>query len=94
MDQLGATACDSIEEVLEKSDFVSLHCPGGAETHHLMNAQRFAKMKSTAFLVNSARGDVVDPQALIESLRAGAIAGAALDVFEGEPAVPAELING
>ncbi len=93
VDPLGATACDSIEEVLEKSDFVSLHCPGGAETHHLMNAQRFAKMKSTAFLVNSARGDVVDPQALIESLRAGAIAGAALDVFEGEPAVPAELIT-
>ena len=93
VDPLDATACDSIEEVLEKSDFVSLHCPGGAETHHLMNAQRFAKMKSTAFLVNSARGDVVDPQALIESLRAGAIAGAALDVFEGEPAVPAELIT-
>ena len=93
VDALAATACDSIEEVLEQSDFVSLHCPGGAETHHLMDAGRLAKMKSTAFLVNSARGDVVDPKALIDALRAGAIAGAALDVFEGEPAVPADLIK-
>ena len=93
VDALGATACDSIEEVLKQSDFVSLHCPGGAETHHLMDAPRLAKMKSTAFLVNSARGDVVDPKALIDALRAGAIAGAALDVFEGEPAVSADLIK-
>ena len=93
VDALSATACDSIEELLEQSDFVSLHCPGGAETHHLIDAQRLAKMKSTAFLVNSARGDVVDPQALIDALRAGSIAGAALDVFEGEPKVPDELIE-
>jgi lactate dehydrogenase-like 2-hydroxyacid dehydrogenase len=93
VDALGSVACDSIEEVLEQSDFVSLHCPGGAETHHLMDARRLAKMKSTAFLVNSARGDVVDPNALIDALRAGAIAGAALDVFEGEPAVPADLVK-
>jgi lactate dehydrogenase-like 2-hydroxyacid dehydrogenase len=93
VEELGATACASIEAVLEQSDFVSLHCPGGAETHHLMDAKRLAKMKSTAFLVNSARGDVVDPKALIDALRAGEIAGAALDVFEGEPAVPAELIG-
>ncbi len=93
VDALSATACDSIEELLEQSDFVSLHCPGGAETHHLIDAPRLAKMKSTAFLVNSARGDVVDPQALIDALRAGSIAGAALDVFEGEPKVPDELIE-
>ena len=93
VDALSATACDSIEELLEQSDFVSLHCPGGAETHHLIDAQRLAKMKSTAFLVNSARGDVVDPEALIDALRVGSIAGAALDVFEGEPKVPDELIE-
>jgi lactate dehydrogenase-like 2-hydroxyacid dehydrogenase len=91
VDELGASACDSIEEVLEQSDFVSLHCPGGASTHHLMDAERFAKMKPTAFLVNSARGDVVETRALIDALRSGRIAGAALDVFEGEPAVPDEL---
>ncbi len=93
VDDLGAVACDSIEEVLERSDFVSLHCPGGEETYHLINAERLARMKSTAFLVNSARGDVVDPKALIDALRLGSIAGAALDVFEGEPKVSEELIR-
>jgi lactate dehydrogenase-like 2-hydroxyacid dehydrogenase len=89
---LGATACDSIDDVLSGSDFVSIHCPGGEETYHLMNAERLAQMKPTAFLINSARGDVIDPAALIEALKAGTIAGAGLDVFEGEPAVPDELI--
>jgi len=93
IDDLDATACDSIEEVLERSDFVSLHCPGGAETYHTIDAKSFARMKPTAFLVNSARGDVVDPVALIDALRSGAIAGAALDVFEGEPAVPEALLQ-
>ena len=91
VDDLSATAYDSIEEVLERSDFVSLHCPGGAETYHTINAERLARMKPSAFLVNSARGDVVDPKALIDALRSGAIAGAGLDVYEGEPAVPDEL---
>jgi len=89
--KLGATACDSIDDVLARSDFISIHCPGGAETYHLMNAERLAMMKPTAFLVNSARGDVIDPAALIEALNSGTIAGAGLDVFEGEPAVPDEL---
>ena len=56
-----------------------------------MNADRLAKMKPTAFLINSARGDVIDPAALIEALSAGTIAGAGLDVFEGVPAVPDAL---
>ena len=89
--KLGATACDSIDDVLARSDFISIHCPGGKETYHLMNAERLAKMKPTAFLINSARGDVIDPAALIEALNSGNIAGAGLDVFEGEPAVPDEL---
>ena len=89
---LGAEACDSIDDVLSRSDFVSIHCPGGKETYHLMNAERLAKMKPTAFLINSARGDVIDPDALIEALKAGTIAGAGLDVFEGEPTVPDDLI--
>lgn len=93
IDDLAAVACQSVEEVLERSDFVSLHCPGGEQTFHLINAQRLAQMKPTAFLVNSARGDVVDPKALIDALRSGAIAGAALDVYQGEPAVPDELIK-
>ncbi len=89
--RLGASACDSIDDVLARSDFISIHCPGGKQTYHLMNADRLAMMKPTAFLINSARGDVIDPAALIEALNAGTIAGAGLDVFEGEPAVPDAL---
>ncbi len=88
---LGAEACDSIDDVLSRSDFVSIHCPGAKETFHLMNSERLAQMKPTAFLINSARGDVIDQAALIEALKDGTIAGAGLDVFEGEPAVPDAL---
>ena len=82
---LGAKACDSIEEVLKRSDFVALHCPGSKENYHLLNAERLALMKPGAYLINSARGDVVDNDALIAALRNRTIAGAGLDVFEGEP---------
>ena len=80
-----AESCASLEEVLERADFVSLHCPGGESTYHLINAERLARMKPSAYLINSARGDIVDNQALIDALRTGGIAGAGLDVFEGEP---------
>jgi lactate dehydrogenase-like 2-hydroxyacid dehydrogenase len=88
---LHAEQRDSVEDVLREADFVSIHCPGGSETYHLINAQRLALMKPSAFLVNSARGDVIDQKALIEALKEGVIAGAALDVFEGEPSVPEAL---
>lgn len=87
----GARRVGSVEEVLEVADFVSLHLPGGGENTHLIDAARLARMKPTAFLVNSARGDVVDQHALAEALRSGTIAGAALDVYEDEPDVPAAL---
>jgi len=90
---LGAESRDSIDAVLAESDFVSIHCPGGKETYHLMNADKLGKMKPGAFLINSARGDVIDPDALIAALKAGPLAGAGLDVFEGEPKVPQELIG-
>lgn len=85
VDDLQAVRCDSIEELLSQADFVSLHCPGGAATKHLINAQRLALMKPTAHLINTARGDVVDSQALIDALKAGTITGAGLDVYENEP---------
>lgn len=75
----------SLEEVLERADFVSLHCPATAETQHLLNADRLALMPSHAHLINTARGDVVDETALVEALRGGVIAGAGLDVYEHEP---------
>jgi glyoxylate reductase len=85
----------SFEEVLRGSDFVSLHVPlvregeGDFPTYHLFNAATFRRMKSTAFLVNTSRGPVVDEADLVAALREGVIAGAALDVFEKEP-LPAD----
>ncbi|HEU4641338.1 MAG TPA: D-glycerate dehydrogenase [Gemmatimonadaceae bacterium] len=83
---------DSIERVLEESDFVSLHCPATPETRHLMDAGRLARMKRTAFLINTARGDVVDEDALTQALCTGALAGAGLDVYEREPSVTPALV--
>lgn len=87
----GARQLDTVEEVLAAADFVSLHCPGGGENRHLINAQRLAVMKPEAFLINTARGDVIDENALIEALENGVIRGAGLDVFEAEPNVPERL---
>jgi lactate dehydrogenase-like 2-hydroxyacid dehydrogenase len=88
---MGAIQLPSIEAVLAEADFVSLHCPGGAENRNLIDAKRLAAMKSGAFLINTARGDVVDQDALIEALENHAIAGAGLDVFAEEPYVPERL---
>ena len=75
------------------ADFVVVAVPGGKATHHLINAKTLADMKKTGILVNISRGDVVDETALIQSLQAGRIAGAGLDVYEFEPKVPAPLIS-
>jgi lactate dehydrogenase-like 2-hydroxyacid dehydrogenase len=88
---MAARQLPTIEDVLAEADFVSLHCPGGAENRHLMDGRRLAAMKRGAFLINTARGDVVDQQALIAALQSGTIAGGGLDVFDGEPAVPEAL---
>jgi lactate dehydrogenase-like 2-hydroxyacid dehydrogenase len=83
----------TVEDVLEAADFVSLHCPGGGENVHLINAERLKRMKPTAFLINTARGDIVEEAALVGALKAGTIAGAGLDVYEAEPKVHPELIK-
>ncbi|KRB61996.1 D-glycerate dehydrogenase [Rhizobium sp. Root708] len=87
----GARQLPTVEDVLGAADFVSLHCPGGAENRHLMNAERLAAMKPGAFLINTARGDVVDEAALATALKNGVIRGAGLDVYEAEPQVPETL---
>ncbi|MGQ0719631.1 MAG: 2-hydroxyacid dehydrogenase [Pseudonocardiales bacterium] len=87
----GARRVGTVEELLEAADFVSLHMPGGGENTHLIDTARLARMKPTAFLINSARGDVIDSEALIKALQSGTIAGAGLDVYEGEPDVPEAL---
>ncbi len=75
----------SLEELLRTSDLVSVHCPLTPETHHLIDAAALRKMKPSAYLVNTARGAVVDPEAILQALREKWIAGAALDVQEVEP---------
>lgn len=88
-----ATQVPTIEDLLPQADFVSLHCPGGTANRHLINARRLDQMKPTAFLINTARGEVIDEHALAQSLWFGTIAGAGLDVFEREPSVPDALLN-
>ncbi len=90
---IGAEPRGSIEAVLEASDFVSLHCPATPENRHLINAERLRQMKSEAFLINTARGDVVDEAALNDALEEKVIAGAGLDVFEQEPSVSPGLLD-
>lgn len=75
----------SLEDVLQQADIVSIHCPLLDSTNGLMNKERIALMKKTAFLINAARGPIVDSKALADALNQGAIAGAAVDVFEIEP---------
>ena len=88
-----ARQVESLEALMPECDFVSLHCPGGAANRHLVNAARLALMKPGAFLINTARGEVVDEAALVEAVSEGRLGGAGLDVFDGEPAVDARLLD-
>lgn len=90
--ELEATHMD-LDQLLATSDVVSLHCPYSPETHHLINAERLSKMRKSAYLVNTARGPVVDEAALVDALKGGVIAGAGLDVFEHEPKVHEGLLG-
>ncbi len=83
----------SLPELLAGSDFVSLHCPLTPETRHLIDAAALEQMRSDAVLVNTARGGVVDQEALVAALRAGSIGAAGLDVYEAEPLVPEALLR-
>ena len=83
----------SIEEVAAASDYLSLHCPGGAETFKLINPDVFGAMKKGCILVNSARGDVVDEDALFDALDTGTLTAAGLDVYMGEPALDPRFLK-
>jgi lactate dehydrogenase-like 2-hydroxyacid dehydrogenase len=84
---------DPLQELLASADVVSLHCPLTADTHHLIDERALATMKSSAVLVNTSRGPIVDERALVNALTRHVIAGAALDVFEFEPDVSEELLS-
>ncbi|MCX7716173.1 MAG: D-glycerate dehydrogenase, partial [Endomicrobia bacterium] len=83
----------SLSELLKESDFISIHVPLTQETYHLISDKEFDLMKPTSYLINTSRGPVVDEKALVRALKNKKIAGAALDVFENEPEVEAELID-
>lgn len=83
-EELGVALVDQ-ETLFRQSDILTVNCPLTAETHHLVNAHHLSLMKSTSFIINTARGPIIDQEALVLALKRGKIAGAGLDVFEGEP---------
>jgi len=83
--EAGAIYHESVEALLPHCDFLSIHCPATPETHHLINAERIALLPDGAVVINTARGAVVDDNALIEALRSGKLFAAGLDVFNNEP---------
>jgi glyoxylate reductase len=83
----------TLDELLERSDIVSLHVPLSESTRHLIGAPELARMKSTAVLINTARGPIVDENALVDALESGSIYSAGLDVFDGEPKVNPRLLT-
>jgi lactate dehydrogenase-like 2-hydroxyacid dehydrogenase len=90
--ELGAEPRASVDDVLREADFVSIHVPATPDTRHLVDARRLALMTPGAFLINTARGDIVDEAALVAALEHKTIAGAALDVYEREPEVTRALL--
>ncbi|QDY70199.1 D-glycerate dehydrogenase [Qingshengfaniella alkalisoli] len=88
-----ARQLETLEGVAKTADFVVVSVPGGADTHHLIDAKMFSAMKATGVFVNISRGDVVDEKALVSALKKGKIASAGLDVYENEPEVPQALMG-
>ncbi len=92
-EELEATHWESLDQMLSRMDIVSVNCPHTPATFHLLNSRRLDLMKPDAFIVNTARGEVIDEAALARAIKSGKIAGAGLDVFEREPAVNPDLVG-
>jgi glyoxylate reductase len=90
--ELEATWWADLDAMLARVDIISINCPHTPDTHHLIDARRFGLMQKSAYLINAARGEIVDENALCEALASGQIAGAGLDVFEHEPAIDPRLL--
>lgn len=91
-EELEATWWESLDQMIARMDIISVNCPYTPATFHLLSARRLALLQPTAYVINTARGQIIDEDALIAALSAGKIAGAGLDVFEHEPAVRPELM--
>jgi glyoxylate reductase len=91
--ELEANWWDNLDAMLARVDIITINCPHTPETHHLIDSRRFGLMQRQAYLINCARGEIVDENALCEALAAGKIAGAGLDVFENEPAIDPRLLE-
>ncbi|MEJ8572746.1 D-glycerate dehydrogenase [Microbaculum marinum] len=92
-EQLEATYWDSLDQMLARMDVISVHCPHTPGTYHLLSARRLKLLRPEAYIVNTARGEVIDENALARMLEAGELAGAGLDVFEHEPSVNPKLVR-
>lgn len=92
-EELGATYWDDLDQMLARMDIVSLNCPATKDTHHLLSAERLARLQPHAILVNTARGELIDEEALARAVADRAIAGVGLDVFEKEPAIHPGLLS-
>ena len=92
-EELGATYWDSLDQMLAHMDIVSVNCPHTPATFHLLSSRRLKLLKPTAYIVNTARGEVIDENALARMVEAGEIGGAGLDVFENEPAINPKLLK-
>ncbi|WP_338577334.1 D-glycerate dehydrogenase [Brevundimonas olei] len=92
-EELGATWWDDLDQMLARMDVISLNCPATKETHHLLSAERLARLQPHAIVVNTARGELIDEAALVEALDHRALFGVGLDVFENEPKVHPGLIG-
>jgi glyoxylate reductase len=92
-EELDATYWESLDQMLARMDIVSVNCPHTPATYHLLSARRLKLMREEAYIVNTARGEVIDENALARMLDAGDLAGAGLDVFEQEPAVNPKLVK-
>ncbi len=92
-DELEATYWESLDQMLARMDIISVNCPSTPATFHLLSARRLALMQPLAYIVNTARGDIIDEDVLIRLIQEGKIAGAGLDVFQHEPAVNPKLVK-
>ncbi|WP_292050897.1 MULTISPECIES: 2-hydroxyacid dehydrogenase [unclassified Brevundimonas] len=92
-EELGATYWDDLDQMLSRMDVISLNCPATRDTHHMLSAERIALLQPHAILINTARGELIDEEALAEAVKSRAIFGVGLDVFEQEPAVHPGLVG-